>query len=176
MSKHLRLKKLINWTVQGPIVTRLMVHFLAYNTATLFLLLVVYGVKSSLAVIADSPASSEPVTFWQQASPVVICMLVMMPFMVWDLMQLTNRIAGPLYRFESLLKEFAKTGKLKPAVLRQGDLLTDYQNQFNEFVASMHMMYPELRPGTATPTADAASKNDALTNDASETVAYRKTV
>ena len=171
MSKHLRVKKLINWTVQGPIVTRLMVHFLAYNTATLFLLLVVYGVKSSLAVIADSPASTEPITFWQQASPVVICMLVMMPFMVWDLMKLTNRIAGPLYRFECLLKEFGKTGKLRPAILRQGDLLTDYQNQFNEFVAAMHVMYPELRPGMSSPAAAPAS-----TKGTAETVAFRKTV
>ena len=172
MSKHLRLKKLINWTVQGPIVVRLMVHFLAYNTATLFLLLVVYGVKSSLAVIADSPARTEPITFWQQASPVVICMLVMMPFMIWDLMQLTNRIAGPLYRFESLLKEFRKTGKLKHAVLRQGDLLTDYQNQFNEFVAAMHVMYPELRPGASATAAESASNSI----DAAGTVAFRKTV
>jgi len=171
MAKHLRLKKLINWTIQGPIVTRLMVHFLAYNTATLFLLLVVYGVKSSLAAITDSPASTEPVTFWQQASPVVICMLVMMPFMVWDLMQLTNRIAGPLYRFECLLKEFGKTGKLRPAILRQGDLLTDYQNQFNEFVAAMHVMYPELRPGISSPAVESASKNDTT-----GTVAFRKTV
>ena len=171
MSKHLRLKKLINWTVQGPIVTRLMVHFLAYNTATLFLLLVVYGVKSSLDVISDSPSRMESATFWQQASPVVICVLVMMPFMVWDLMQLTNRIAGPLYRFESLLKDFAKTGKLKAAVLRDGDLLTNYQIQFNEFVAAMHVRYPELRPATQPAKADSVSKNET-----EETVAFRKTV
>ena len=171
MSKHIRLKKLINWTVQGPIVMRLMVHFLAYNTATLLLLLVVYGVKSSLAAIADSPVTTEPVTFWQQASPVVICMLVLMPFVVWDLMQLTNRIAGPLYRFECLLKEFRKTGKLRPAILRQGDLLSDYQTQFNEFVAAMHMMYPELRPGISSPVVESGSKNDAAVS-----VAFRKTM
>ena len=170
MAKRLRVKKLINWTIQGPIVIRLMVHFFAYNTATLFLLLVVYGVKSSLAAVADSPVSAEPVTFWQQASPVVICMLVMMPFMIWDLMKLTNRIAGPLYRFESILKDFSQTGTLKPAVLRQGDLLTDYQNQFNEFVAAMHVMYPELRPVTSTSAFQAAAANAP-----SETVAFRKT-
>lgn len=148
-----------------------MVHFLAYHTATLFLLLVVYGVRSSFAVIADAPASAEAATFWQQASPVVICMLVMMPFMVWDLMKLTNRIAGPLYRFESLLKEFGKTGKLKPAILRQGDLLTDYQNQFNEFVTAMHVRYPELQLGTQSSKALSVSKNDTA-----GTVAFRKTV
>ena len=150
MAKRLRLKKLINWTVQGPIVRRLMVHFFAYNFAVVFLLLVVYGVKGALASISDAPAITAPVTFWQQASPVVICMLVMMPFMIWDLMKLTNRIAGPLFRFECLLKEFNQTGKLKPAVLRDGDLLTDYQAQFNKFVQLIHEAYPETQPAPAT--------------------------
>lgn len=171
MAKHWRLKKIINWTVQGPIVTRLMVHFLAYNVATLFLLLVVYGVKSSLAVIADGPVNATPATFWQQASPVIVCMLVMMPFMVWDLMKLTNRIAGPLYRFEKLLKEFKQTGKLRPAVLRQGDLLTDYQHEFNDFVASLHTLLPQTRPEKA-PKSNAPETPE----DSAETVAFRKSV
>ena len=58
MVKHMRLKKLINWTIQGPIVTRLMLHFLSYNLATVFLLLVVYGIRGSLAAVSDQPWSS----------------------------------------------------------------------------------------------------------------------
>ena len=146
MVKRLRLKKLNNWTVQGALIIRLMVHFMSYNFATVFLLLVVYGIKGSLAAIADQPASAEPMTFWQQAVPVVICMLVMMPFMIRDLMNLTNRIAGPLFRFEILLKEFGKTGTLKAAVLRDVDLLTDYQKQFNDFVEALHALHPDTRP------------------------------
>ena len=164
MIKKMRLKKLINWTIQGPIVTRLMVHFLSYNAATVFLLLVVYGIRGSLAAVSDQPLDTTPVTFWQQASPVVICMLVMMPFMIWDLMKLTNRIAGPLFRFESLLKEFGKTGRLPVAVIREGDLLTDYQQQFNDFVHLLHSRYPETRPANAPCAADSA------------TVAFRRTV
>ncbi len=151
MAKRFRLKKLINWTVQGPIVTRLIIHFLSYNIATLFLLLLVYGIKTSLAAIAETPVSAEPLTFWQQAAPVVICMCVMMPFMIWDLIKLTNRIAGPLFRFESILKEFAKSGVLRKAALREGDLLTDYQKQFNEFVESLHALHPETKPAPKGP-------------------------
>ena len=148
MAKHWRLKKMINWTVQGPIIGRLMSHFLCYNAATLFLLLTVWGIKSALASIADKPTAPEPMTFWQQAGPVFICMAVMTPFMIWDLMKLTNRIAGPLYRFETLLKEFNASGTLRPAVLRDGDLLMDFQKQFNEFTARLHTMYPETKPTT----------------------------
>lgn len=164
MVKHARLKKLINWTVQGPIVTRLIVHFLSYNVATLFLLLVVYGIRGSLAAVSDQPLVPAPLTFWQQAAPVVVCMLVMMPFMIWDLMKLTNRIAGPLYRFESLLKEYGKTGTLPVAVLRDDDLLTDYQQHFNEFVNSLHARFPETRPANASHAAE------------TPTIAFRRTV
>jgi hypothetical protein len=164
MVKHARLKKLINWTVQGPIVTRLMVHFFSYNIATVFLLLVVYGVRGSLAAVTDQPLESTQMSFWQQASPVVICMFVMMPFMIWDLLKLTNRIAGPLFRFESLLKEYSKTGTLPLAVLRDGDLLTDYQRQFNDFVQALHTRYPETRPVNSPSGPDSA------------TVAFRKSV
>ena len=164
MVKHARLKKLINWTIQGPIVTRLIVHFLSYNVATVFLLLVVYGIRGSLAAVSDQPLVPAPLTFWQQAAPVVVCMLVMMPFMIWDLMKLTNRIAGPLYRFESLLKEYGKTGTLPVAVLRDDDLLTDYQQHFNEFVNALHARFPETRPANAPHAAETA------------TIAFRRTV
>ena len=166
MAKRFRLKKLINWTVQGPIVTRLIIHFLAYNMAMLFLLLLVYGIKTSLAAIAETPVSAEPMTFWQQAAPVVICMCAMMPFMIWDLVKLTNRIAGPLFRFESILKDFATSGLLRKAALREGDLLTDYQKQFNEFVESLHALYPHTKPASKSP--DAAS--------VTVTVPFRQTV
>lgn len=149
MARHLRLKKLINWTVQGPIITWLFVHFLSYNVAVVSLLLVVYSVRGSLAAVSDAPFSVEPITFWQQVAPVVVSMLVMMPFMIWDLIKLTNRIAGPLFRFETLLKEFSQTGKLKPAALREGDFLTDYLRQFNEFTESLHALYPETQPVVA---------------------------
>lgn len=166
MVKHWRVKKLVNWTIQGPIVMRLTLHFLSYNMATVFLLLVVYGVKGSLAAMTEQPVNPAPLTFWQQASPVVICMLVMMPFMIWDLMKLTNRIAGPLFRFEALLNDFGKTGKLKVAVLRDGDLLTDYQKRFNDFVEALHARYPETQPVSAAPAAEPAAA----------TVAFRKSV
>lgn len=168
MAKHFRVKKLINWTVQGPIVIRLIIHFMAYNVATLFLLLVVYGIKGSLAAIADQPVSAEPMTFWQQAAPVVVCMCVMMPFMIWDLMKLTNRIAGPLFRFESILNDFSKSGTIRQADLRKGDLLTDYQKHFNAFVDALHALHPETRPTQTTP--------DAVQPTPTTTVPIRKLV
>lgn len=162
MAKSWRWKKLVNLSIQGPIILRLLMHFLAYNAATLCLLLVVYSVKRSVSAIADHPDNTAPMTLWQQAAPVVFCMLVMMPFMVWDLIQFTNRIAGPLYRFETLLNDFSRTGKLKAATLRRDDLLTDYQRRFNDFVAAIHVRCPETQPASVAPAAECVTADVAI--------------
>jgi len=146
MARRIRFKKLVSWSVQGPIVLRLLLHFLAYNAATLFLLSTVWAARSAIASLSDTPAVATPLTFWQQAASVIICMTLMTPFMIWDLMALTNRIAGPLWRFEQLLGDFVKSGTLKRAVLCNGDLLTDFQKQFNEFAEALHALYPETKP------------------------------
>ena len=158
MSKRLRLKKMVNWSVQGPIILRLLTHVLAYNVATLCLLLLVYSLRLSLAAIAETPVPVTHPTFWQQAAPVTVCMIVMMPFMVWDLMKLSNRIAGPLFRFESLMKEFQQSGTLGLATLRKGDLLEDFESNFNRFAEKLHALHPSTRPA-----ASAASGDDTAT-------------
>jgi len=86
--------------------------------------------------------------------------------MIWDLIKLTNRIGGPLFRFETLLDDFGKTEKLNAAVLREGDLLTDYQQRFNAFVAVLHARYPETQPASVAPAAEPVNA----------TVAFRKSV
>lgn len=157
MARRFRLKKLVSWSVQGPIVVRLLLHFLAYNTATLLLMSIVWAARSTLAALSSQPVVAGPLTFWQQASPVIICMSVMTPFMIWDLVVLTNRIAGPLWRFEQLLGEFVESGVLRSANLRNGDLLIDFQKQFNEFSDALHALYPETNPLSAA-TSEAASE------------------
>jgi hypothetical protein len=145
MPQRARKKKMINWSLQGPIISRLLLHFFAYNVATLFLLAAFWGARAAISSMSESPEARAPLTLWQQSAPVVIAMLVMTPFMVWDLMRFTNRIAGPLYRFECLLKDFVKSGTLQEAAIREGDLLTDFQKQFNEFAQALHALHPDTK-------------------------------
>lgn len=154
MKKTLRFKKLINWTVQGPIVLRIVAHMATYNIALFALLLMAWGMRSLMGTLGSEPVTNEYFfVFRRDAAPVLFCMAIMTPFMIWDLISLTNRIAGPLYRFESLMKDFVKSGTLKQANLRDGDLLTGFQKQYNEFVEALHALYPETIPETTAVTA-----------------------
>lgn len=149
MKKRFRTKKLNNWIIQGPLVVRLMMHCFAYTAATLFLLISASGIRNMAAAFTNSPVEPAPVTLWQHAAPVALCITIMIPFMIWDLMKLTNKIAGPLYRFEVLMKDFVKSGTLKTAVLRDGDLLLDFQKHFNEFAEALHALHPDTRPAVS---------------------------
>jgi hypothetical protein len=157
MKKILRLKKLINWTVQGPVVLRVVGHMVTYNIALFALLLMAWGMCSLTGFLAEETETSEYFVFKRDAISVLLCMAIITPYMVWDLISLTNRIAGPLYRFEALMKEFVRSGTLDKANLRQGDLLKGFQTQFNEFVEALHALYPETIPATAPSNDDSKS-------------------
>lgn len=164
MSMRPRFKKLVNWTLQGPIILRLMGHFAAFNVALLALLLVMYGMRVSLAAATETPAPAVPASFWEQAAPVAVCMVLMTPFMLWDLLKLSNRIAGPLFRFETLMKEFQDTGVLRTATLRDGDLLREFETNFNRFAEKLHTLHPATKP------------DDRSTPETRATVPFRQSV
>jgi hypothetical protein len=157
MKKVLRSKKLINMTVQGPILLRVIGHMFTYNIALFALLLMAWGMCSVTGFLAEEPVTSESFVFKRDLISVLLCMAIITPYMIWDLISLTNRIAGPLYRFEALMKDFVRSGTLDRANLRESDLLKGFQTQFNEFVEALHALYPETIPATAPSNDDSTS-------------------
>ena len=169
MKKTQRFKKLVNWTVQGPIVLRIVAHMVTYNVALFSLLLMAWGMRSLMGSLGGEPVTTDDFVFRRDAGPVLFCMAIMTPFMVWDLISLTNRIAGPLYRFEALMKDFVKSGTLKQANLRDRDLLTGFQKQFNEFVEALHALHPETVPITASSNDESKSLEESAVKIAAKT-------
>lgn len=145
MRKRKRL--LVNWTVQGPILRRLCVHLVTFVAAMSSLLMIFWMIQGS-AVHAIVGKFEEPLhTFWYRAVPFISASLALLPLIVWDMLRITNRLAGPLYRFEQVMRDFEETGKLDKAKLRDNDLLTEFCSRFNNFVAVMHERYPECADG-----------------------------
>ena len=61
---------------------------------------------------------------------IVICFIIILLFTAL----LTNKIAGPIYRFEEALKQVAKGNKKVRVSLRQGDALRDLEREFNNMM------------------------------------------
>ncbi len=153
-----RTQRLVDWNVQGPIIGRAIFYVLGYNIMLLVLLAVVCGVQGSMSIVNDQQPERQQASFREQAVPVVIGMTLMLPFMLFDLLRLTHRIAGPLLRFESIMKDFESNGVLRPAQLREADMLIRFQQRFNRFVRNMHQRYPETAPVATHPEIDGSSR------------------
>ena len=61
---------------------------------------------------------------------IVICFIIILLFTAL----LTNKIAGPIYRFEQALKQVAKGDRKVRVALRQGDALRDLEKEFNNMM------------------------------------------
>lgn len=141
-----RKRLLINWSVQGPLLIRLIVHLVTYSAATFSLVILCWMYQRQAIESAFGPHTEPLNLFWYRFLPIVGCCLGVLPFVLYDMLKITNRIAGPLYRFEKTMQELEETGVLPKARLRENDLLTDFCGRYNKFVTAMHEQYPDCRP------------------------------
>jgi hypothetical protein len=146
MARHIRWQKLINWSIQGPILKRLLGYFLMYNAATIVLVVGAITLDRSLSTLSDKDGQASSLTVMQQVRPMLIVVAAMLPVMCWELLKLTNKLAGPLYRLEQEMAHFVRNGQLNQIRLRKDDLATDVVARFNELVEAAHALYPETQP------------------------------
>lgn len=54
--------------------------------------------------------------------------------MIDELIRQTHRIAGPLVRFSNAMKDMMAEKTIQPLKLRKGNMLTDFEKLFHEFI------------------------------------------
>lgn len=92
--------------------------------------------------------------FTDRQSPILLAMSVLCPILIWDMLRYSHRIAGPLYRFRKALTDHIAGGPLQKIKLRDGDMLKDFEETWNEFV-----LYKQMQEQSQSVTAlDAASE------------------
>jgi hypothetical protein len=65
----------------------------------------------------------------------LFCACLILPLFMIDFVRLTHRIAGPLVRFRIALVQIMQGHRVNEVELRKGDLLTEFQQSFNEFLS-----------------------------------------
>ncbi|HXG10718.1 MAG TPA: hypothetical protein VNK04_13255 [Gemmataceae bacterium] len=88
--------------------------------------------------------------------PMLLCFLVLVPFFAWDAVRFSHRLVGPISRFRQAMQDIAAGQPVRPIQLRQGDYLSDLQDDFNAMLAA-------LRQRGLVTTADDAAGDDART-------------
>jgi hypothetical protein len=61
----------------------------------------------------------------------LLALLLVLPCLLYDLLEFSNRIAGPLYRCQRVLTEMAAGRPVPPFVPRKGDHMKEFFEAFN---------------------------------------------
>ena len=129
MSLSKRKKLYVDRKVQGVILRR----FLLYGGCSLlFMILPLLIIRAILT--PDRFFFENLGTIWMHYWPVFWVVLFFAIFAPFDLLRLTNRFAGPIYRLRREMDRLANGEKVKPVHFRDGDYWQDLADSFNKVV------------------------------------------
>lgn len=67
----------------------------------------------------------------------VLALLILAPPLILDAVRFAHRLVGPLYRFRKTMQAVAAGEPVALVRLRQGDLLLDFQDDFNRMLKTL---------------------------------------
>jgi hypothetical protein len=124
--------------IQGRILGRIACYWAIYHAVLWNAIFVAryIGYRASL-IAGDGESQTIPQlysTFAQDYAGLALCAVLLAPIFLYDVFRQSHRIAGPLVRFNSVLRRMIAGEKVSPVKLRKDDLLTEFQAVFNEFI------------------------------------------
>lgn len=127
--KNRRKKYCIDRQVQRALAKRIVFHWVMFFFAASFALPLWHLI---LTGDISTPLSTQIFT---DGVILLVALLSLLPYFVWDTIKYTNRFSGPMYRIQQQLRALAQ-GEDVPAIkLRKGDFWHDVAEDFNAMLA-----------------------------------------
>lgn len=141
--KALRKRLFVSRDIQGKILWRLVGYWVVYHLVlwhALFLIqLQRHYYMGAVAGIPRASVGELYVRFAQEYWIILAMSAAMFPAVLKNMLHLTHQVAGPLVRFRAVMRKLARGEHVEKIKLRPGDLLTEFQDAFNEFLDSDRM-------------------------------------
>ncbi len=134
---HLRKKLFINPKIQGRILWRCVIFWGVYHFLMLHTLLVFEFMSLQIQIMngGSAIAFSELYSiFLGKYYPIVLTAMAIFPILAFDVLKMSHRIVGPLVPFQHAVKKLKNGEHVEEVNLRDGDLLLEFQEDFNEFL------------------------------------------
>ncbi len=72
---------------------------------------------------------------WYQYAPALVVSLLVLPLILFDVVQISNRFVGPVYRLRHRMRQVARGERVDPIKFRQGDFWLEFADEFNAVAA-----------------------------------------
>jgi hypothetical protein len=138
--KNRRRRLTVNSAVQWALVRRILCHWVYFLVLTAALLPIWVAVMSWDIVGAPFGLRDAVAIGWERTVPMIVFFIAAAPMIAYDVLKLSNRFVGPVYRLHKSIKSLAAGEETPPIRLRAGDFWKDVIADFNvlaEQVASM---------------------------------------
>ncbi len=132
--------------VQGALILRVVLYWVIC-VVTITLMLLCWR-------ILTGPARPFYVHFdemWFHFGPALVASFLLLPLMIYDVVQISNRFCGPLFRLRRCVRALARGEYVAPISFRDGDFWPEFAQEFNALLVRLE---PEAKREQELPKAE----------------------
>jgi hypothetical protein len=129
MRKERRLRFFVN-EFQGKLLWRFVTYWLIYQFT-------MWNIMFFWQVLSEGKGNvlEQYARFVASQYPMLLCLIVLIPFFAWDAIKFSLRVAGPLYRIRATIQAIESGRSLRPVTMRDGDYLQEVIDDLNSLIA-----------------------------------------
>jgi len=134
MAHFKRKKFFVDSNVQGALALRTVFYWLACTTVTI-------GIAMLLKLASDRAGMETPyLDLAGFCRPIAIASLLLLPVIAFDMVQMSNRFAGPIVRLRRSMIRLAQGETVQPIAFRENDFWRDMAGEFNVIAAELQKL------------------------------------
>jgi hypothetical protein len=150
MARELRKTKYIDPAVQGALVRRLVLHWLAFTAITSLAVIGLQWFEDPFATLGQTLQQA-----WASYGAVVLILACLAPVFIYDSIKVSSRFTGPIHRLREGLATLATGQSVSTLTFRDDDFWQELAKDFNRVAE-------RVRGG------DASAATKAPTNDSTQ--------
>ncbi len=134
--QHKRRQLFVDPKVQGALIMRVMLYWVVC-VVTIALMLLCWR-------IVTGPARVFYLHFedmWFHYGTALIASFLLLPLVVYDIVQMSNRFCGPLFRLRRSMRALARGEHVHPISFREGDFWPEFAQEFNALAARIELIH-----------------------------------
>ncbi len=118
--------------VQGALVLRVVLYWVICLVAVTLMLLcwrTIFGGAQPLCLAMEG--------VWLDFGPALVASLALLPLVIFDVLRVSNRFTGPLFRLRRAMRALARGEQVPPISFREGDFWIEIAHEFNALAARL---------------------------------------
>lgn len=143
---HPRKRLFVNREIQGRLLARTALYWMLYHGVLWMAMFLYRYAEYRGAVQAGAPLRPFADLYGQFVNEhfsMWVCAIAILPIVLWDLLKFSHRVVGPLIPFQRAIESLTAGEQVSELRLRHGDLLSNLQSSFNQYLTSLRTMEPE---------------------------------